>query len=220
MRIHQFPVSPLMANCYLVSGDGDHAVVVDPGIQAFPAARQVVAETGLTPVAVLLTHGHVDHAGDAHLVAAEYDVPVHCHSADHPMLTEPALGLGSAFTALLRQWGVDVLPAPSQLHEHPEAQSVAGLTIRAVHLPGHTPGSVVLGVSDAAEEVWFTGDVLFAGSIGRTDLPGGSMAQMTESLGRLASTVPAGATVLPGHGPSTTMAGELATNPYLARLGG
>lgn len=215
MRIHTFPVSPFVANCYLVSGDDESCIVVDPGVTGADSVVARCEEESLQPVAVLLTHGHLDHGGDAHVVAARFDIPVYCHVADQEMLGEPAKGLGQAFAGALGQWGITTLPVPDRLLDHPEQHELAGLTITTIPAPGHTPGSVLLEVGDADERVLFSGDVLFAGAIGRTDLPGGSMAEMTSSLRLMATRTDHALPVLPGHGPATTLAAELQTNPYL-----
>lgn len=218
MRIHSFPVSPLQANCYLISGDDHHCIIVDPGLDALEAISASLDDTGLIPTAALLTHGHIDHAGGAHAVGERFQIETLCHEADHPMVTDPKLGLGPALAPLLQQWGVGLLPKPRGLAGYPENFFLAGLSIVVHHLPGHTPGSVGLQISTSEHQVFITGDVLFAGSIGRTDLPGGSMAQMSSSLRTLATLVPEQTTLLPGHGPKTTLSAELTSNPHLMNV--
>lgn len=173
-------------------------------------------ELGLEPAAILLTHGHLDHGGDAHLLGERYQIPTFCHAADQPMLIEPALGLGEAFAGALQMWQIGTLPEPRDLQDYPEAFETAGLRVTVQHAPGHTEGSVLLELRDDQEHVILTGDVLFKGSIGRTDLPGGSMDQMRRTLTWMVRETPRDPALLPGHGPGTTMAAEVATNPYLS----
>lgn len=224
MFIEHFVVSPWQTNCYLLgAGDGTStagqpAVVIDPGIGARDQIESALDVAGLKLTQVICTHGHVDHVADAAELANEHRVPLWLHPADHDMLIRPALGLDPASAAWLDQLlGCTELPAPHRFRELADGQELdlAGADFRALHVPGHTPGCVVLlGVIDGTQ-ILFSGDVLFAGSIGRVDLPGGSMSQMTGSLRRLRSEIPAETSVLPGHGPFTQMSRELAANPYL-----
>lgn len=222
--IEHFVVSPWQTNCYLLSaqptGDGtpQPAVVIDPGVGARPVIERALAANSLQLVGVICSHGHIDHVADAAELANDHQVPLWLHPADLPMLTEPALGLGPGSEMLISQlMGSATLPAPDELRELSDDQilEVAGLEFRVLHAPGHTPGCVVLLSESDGAPVLFSGDVLFAGSIGRVDLPGGSMAQMTTSLQRLSTEIPPQASILPGHGPASTMARELATNPFL-----
>lgn len=191
--------------------------MVDPGIGAASVVERALARLELEPVAVLLTHGHLDHAADAHLLGGRFRIPTLCHPADHAMVTQPSLGLGPAFADALAAWGIDEVPQPPGLRGFEPTEQIAGLQVTCTHSPGHTPGSVVLRVEDQGEAVVLTGDVVFAGSIGRTDLPGGSMAEMLQSLRRIVDEVPEDLALLPGHGRSTTLAAELHSNPYLSR---
>ncbi len=222
MLIEAHPVSPWQANCYLIAAErtaGDDSapcIIVDPGIMSVDLVNSVLARRNWQPVAVLLTHGHLDHAGDAHLVAAAWDIPVHCAEEDQPMLARPSLGLGEDAIGLIEQFlGADALPVPEDLQPLGAAFDVAGLTVTAFPAPGHTAGSTLLQVSDPTSTVVLTGDVLFAGTIGRTDLPSGNMSQMRETLRRIATSFPHDIALLPGHGPSTTLADELARNPFM-----
>lgn len=211
-------VSPWEANSYLVSGSGEagECVVVDPGILGAGSIVAEIDRLNLTPVALLATHGHLDHIGDAHLLASEYDIPLYCAAADQSMLTKPSEGLGLAMVPLIHQFlGRDVLPAIADVRDYEGALEMAGLRITPIAAPGHSRGSTLLHISDGAEELLFSGDVLFKGSIGRTDLPGGSMAEMQASLADMVKRFDPGLSVLPGHGQATTMAAGIATNPYL-----
>lgn len=219
MLIVSFPAGPWQANCYVVAADGaSQCVVVDPGVGAAGALREVVDARELRVAGVLLTHGHLDHIASAAEVADAAGVPVWIHAADRPLLTDPGPGL-APFVAEL---GIDLRePADLRLLAGGETVTVAGLAFEVVHAPGHRPGCVAyrlpLGASDPDEpsEAVFTGDVLFAGTIGRTDLPGGDPDAMTDTLRMLRATLPADALVLPGHDAATTMAAETAANPFL-----
>ena len=222
MLIEAHPVSPWQANCYLIAADEpighDPApcIVVDPGIMSIEVVREVLVRRNWKPVAVLATHGHLDHVGDAHLVASTWDVPVHCAQQDQPMLARPSLGLGESAIPLIQQFlGADALPVPAHLRPLHASFEVAGLTITPLAAPGHTAGSTVIEVSDSTTTVVLTGDVLFAGTIGRTDLPTGNMTQMRDSLARIATSFPGDVALLPGHGPATTLADELAHNQFM-----
>jgi len=222
MLIEAHPVSPWQANCYLIAaedsagGDPVPCIIVDPGIMSFDVVHEVLARRNWKPVAVLLTHGHLDHVGDAHRIAAARRIPVHCATADQPMLAQPSVGLGESAVGLIKQFlGADVLPVPADLRALDAAFKVAGLAISPFAAPGHTAGSTLIEVSDSTSSVVLTGDVLFAGTIGRTDLPTGNMSQMRESLARIATAFTGDVALLPGHGPATTLAEELARNPFM-----
>jgi len=187
-------------------------------MDATDVVDRLVGESNRTPVAVLATHGHLDHVADAHTVADAYGIPVWIHPADRHLLSEPAAGLGAGAGQLVTElYGSETLPEPGDVREWVDADwyGFAGLRWTVLHAPGHTPGSVLLHASDGAESRLFSGDVLFAGSIGRTDLPGGSMSEMAASLRDTVLTLPYDLAVLPGHGPATSIGRECATNPYL-----
>ncbi|SDY70277.1 MBL fold metallo-hydrolase [Tessaracoccus flavus] len=218
MLIQPIQVSPWQANCYLVAAreDADQCIVVDPGITGADAINAALAERSWLPAAIFCTHGHIDHVGDAHVLAGDRRVPVYLAQADQHLLTRPADGLGDQSVGLLQQLlGSEVLPPIADVRNLDERVDVAGLTIVPTSAPGHTKGSTLLTVSTAAGSVVFTGDVLFAGTIGRTDLPGGSMAEMRETLRRIVANFPEGTPLLPGHGQPTILADEIAGNPYL-----
>lgn len=217
MFIAPIIVSPWAANCYLVGLDsGPECVVIDPGISGAPAIEKALADHGRTPVAIIGTHGHLDHVGDAATLATRFGVPVYLHPADRPMLTRPAEGLGAAAVPLIISLlGSEELPEPPDVIDLVDAVplTLAGVTFVPAHAPGHTAGSTLLRVADA--DVVFTGDVLFAGAIGRMDLPGGSPSAMKNTIRCVLPEIPVSATLYPGHGAATTMADERATNPYL-----
>ena len=211
-------VAPLLGtNCYLVP-DGDRCVVVDPGGGAADAIRAALAEAGTTPSAVVVTHGHADHTWAAAELSDEHGVPVLVHEADAHRLQDPVGSLGPLGRQLALMVGEpDGPPVPTRLEpfraDADEPTSLVG-PLRALHAPGHTEGSTVYLLDGPDGPVALTGDVLFAGTIGRCDLPGGDEAAMAATLRRLARLDPA-TRVLPGHGPASTLAHELTTNPFL-----
>lgn len=221
MLIQTLTVSPWQSNCYLVraSAADTRTVIVDPGLAAAAPVGKVVEDLGLVPVAMLATHGHVDHVGDAHDLAQRFAVPLYLAAADQEWLIRPGDGLGPRGSAMMRQLiGSETLPPVGDVRTYEGPLELAGLSIAAFPAPGHTPGSTLLRVSGPGGNVVFTGDVLFAGTIGRTDLSGGSMEQMRESLAWIATQLPSDSQLLPGHGEPTTLAEELASNPYLQNL--
>jgi glyoxylase-like metal-dependent hydrolase (beta-lactamase superfamily II) len=219
-----FPAGSFQTNCYVVApGAGEACVVVDPGQDAVDPLEALLAEHRLTPVAVLLTHGHFDHTFSVVPVCDGHDVPAYIHPEDRAMLADPLTGLSPEAAAFFG--GRLEMREPRTVAELTDGRALelAGLTLRVVHTPGHTRGSVLFTTdAEAADggtvEVVLAGDTLFAGSIGRTDLPGGDAGQMRESLrwflDRADSTL-----VLPGHGATTTVGRERTANPYLHDLG-
>lgn len=204
MRIAGFAAGPFQTNCYVVS-NGDRAFVIDPGLGAHEAVSQLVQEQGLTVEAVVLTHGHIDHIRDA----AAFGVETFIHPADAFMLLRGE-GVSEQARQLYDASAMPPIDNPTHI-EDGQTLTVAGVELRVVHAPGHSPGCVML----VADGVVFSGDVLFRGSIGRTDLPDSDPEQMRESLRGPVWELDDELQVLPGHGPATTVAQERATNPYL-----
>lgn len=204
MRIAGFAAGPFQTNCYVVA-HGDRAFVVDPGLGAHEAVSQMAQEQGLTVEAVVLTHGHIDHIRDA----AAFGVETFIHPADAFMLLRGE-GVSEQARQLYDASAMPPIDNPTPL-EDGQALQVAGVELRVVHAPGHSPGCVML----VADDVVFSGDVLFRGSIGRTDLPDSDPEQMRQSLRGPVWDLSDELQVLPGHGPATTVAQERATNPYL-----
>ncbi|MDR2620684.1 MAG: MBL fold metallo-hydrolase [Propionibacteriaceae bacterium] len=219
MFIASFATGPWQANCYLIWQDSAlETVVIDPGVDAAPTVQSELQKRGLRLAGVLCTHGHVDHIADAARLANEAGVPMWLHSADDYMLTTPSAGIGADSVPLMRQlFGADSLPAPLQREDLLGVASltVAGITFRVTHTPGHTPGCVVFTTADADGDIAFGGDLVFAGSIGRTDLPGGDSAQMVKSLRDVVLSWDDTTRLLPGHGEATILARERVVNPYL-----
>lgn len=223
MLIAGFPAGPWAANCYVVAtGPGSECVVIDPGKDSAPGVAEVVREHRLKPVSVLLTHGHVDHIWSVTPVAGTYDATAWIHPDDRHLLTDPLAGI-SAESAQLLLGGRYEFTEPDDVRELDDGQDLelAGLRFVVDHTPGHTGGSVVFRTPyarDDISELMFSGDLLFAGSIGRTDLPGGDHAAMLRTLATKVLPLADDIVVLPGHGEQTSIGRERATNPYLQGL--
>lgn len=225
MFIASFPAGVWQTNCYLLAtGPGSECVVVDPGMDALDGIAEVVAEHRLQPVAVVLTHGHLDHTFSVTPLARSSAAACWIHAADRALLTDPFAALGADARTLVERLAPGrTFVEPDEVHELTDRSrvAVAGLELEALHAPGHTPGSTMFALAaevDGFSSLVLSGDVLFAGSIGRTDLPGGSHPDMLESLRTKVLPLPDTVAVLPGHGPQTTMARERAHNPYLQDL--
>lgn len=220
MLVVGFPTGAFQANCYLVAaGEGEPCVIVDPGQDAVEPVEEALRKYRLSPVAALLTHGHFDHVFSVTPICDGNDIPAWIHPEDREMLNDPMKGISSQ--ALSFFGGRVEMREPAEVRELADGSTLdlAGLTMTVDHTPGHTRGSVVF--HSALEEggrVMFAGDTLFAGSIGRTDLPGGSMRTMTETLRDKILPLPDDTVVLPGHGNSTTIGRERASNPFLLEL--
>ncbi|MCL2612233.1 MAG: MBL fold metallo-hydrolase [Nocardioidaceae bacterium] len=223
MLIAGFPAGPWGTNCYVAAtAAGAECVVIDPGKDAADGVAEVVREHRLKPVAVLLTHGHVDHMWSVAPVAGTYDATAWIHPADRHLLTDPVAGL-SAESAGMLLGGKYEFTEPDDVQELGDGTvlELAGLNFTVDHAPGHTEGSVMFRSPYASadiSEVMFSGDVLFQGSIGRTDLPGGDHATMLESLRTKVLPLDDAIAVLPGHGGQTSIGQERATNPFLLDL--
>jgi hydroxyacylglutathione hydrolase len=209
-------VAPVFGtNCCVVSS-GTDCVVVDAGAGVADAVGRLVDDAGLTPRAVLATHGHADHTWDAGVLCARYEIPMRLHEADAYRLADPFGTLSPALQAALGLHRDDYQP-PAEVEPFATPGGSAVLTfgevtLHALHAPGHTEGSTLYRLGD---EAVLTGDVLFAGSIGRTDLHGGSGQVMGETLRDVVRALDPALAVVPGHGPATTVAHELETNPFL-----
>lgn len=215
-----FPAGSFAANCYLLAtGPGAECIIVDPGQDAEAGIEETVERYRLRPVAVLATHGHLDHIWSVAPVCGARGIPAYIHPADRALLADPARGLGLGPAQQL--FGGLTLTEPDDVRELADGMTLelAGLGLIVDHAPGHTPGSVTFRLQEAAEpDTLFTGDLLFAGSIGRTDLPGGDYQEILASLTRVCLPLPDETVVLPGHGPDTTIGAERAANPFLAGL--
>ncbi len=191
-------------NCYLFFGEGSRAcAIIDPGAEPGKIFAAVAA-LELKPALVLDTHGHLDHIGANRDMKEKYNVPIYLHSADAPMLKAPD------YVEMSLLLGARDSPAPDRLLVDGDAIAVGGETLRVIHTPGHTPGSV----SFLASGVVFSGDTLFCGGVGRTDLEGGSWKDLEKSIRERLFVLPGETVVLPGHGPWTTVAEEKLSNPF------
>ena len=225
MLVRGFPAQAFDTNCYVVApAPGEQCVVVDPGIGVEQQLDDLLREFDLQPVAVLLTHGHLDHTFSVTPVCGAKGIPAWISSGDRDQLANPAKYLSPQATQIFGgrlEWSE---PDDIRLLDPEEPLEIAGLRIGVDLAPGHTTGSVVFRLpgdevdGEAGAPVLLSGDVLFAGSIGRTDLPTGSWEQMQASLRDVILPMTDDTIVLPGHGPATTIGRERAANPYLQDL--
>lgn len=205
LDVRRLVVGPFQSNCFLVRRPGaEEAVVVDPGAEA-ERIEDALQEWAAEPTAILLTHAHVDHVGAVAELKERYGVPVYLHPADRP-LYERAAEQGAAFGLALRS-----PPPPDHELRHGQRLRLAGIPLEVRHAPGHSPGGVVL-VGDGFA---FVGDCVFAGSIGRTDLPGGDARTLLRSIREQILSLPEDTVLCTGHGPETTVGREAGTNPFL-----
>lgn len=200
-------------NCYIVAPDrGGPAVVIDapPDVDAIVA---LLAKHDLTPVALLVTHGHVDHVGGAGGAVARTGIAAYLHPDDDFLAADPGAQLGAVFGVAMP--GIEAFAPPERFVDLADGDrlNLAGLDFEVLHTPGHTPGHCCFLLRD--EELLFSGDQLFAGSIGRTDLPGGDFDALMRSMATRVLTLPDDTGVLPGHGPTTTIGRERTTNPFI-----
>jgi len=205
MKYEIVVVGALETNCYLVYDEGTRdCAVIDPGADPEKIVA-TIADLELKPVVVLNTHGHVDHIGANAGIVEKYAVPLAMHAADTGMLQV------SDFIELSLLLGARNSPPPDRLLAEGDEIAVGRTSLRVIHIPGHTPGSI--GFVHGG--VLFSGDTLFCGGVGRTDLPGGSWKDLERSIRERILTLPEETVVLPGHGPWTTVEQERASNPVL-----
>jgi hydroxyacylglutathione hydrolase len=206
-RILQIPNGVFAENCYLIVDErAGECAIVDPGEEAGLILHKV-KETGARPVAIWLTHAHIDHVLGVPTVHAATGVPIYLHAADRP-LYDRAPDQAAAFGIRM----AERLPSPDRTWAHGDVVKVGAFPFQVRHAPGHSPGHVVL----VGDGVVFGGDVLFAGSIGRTDLPGGDTETLLASIERELLSLPDAHIVHSGHGPDTTIGRERRANPYLS----
>jgi glyoxylase-like metal-dependent hydrolase (beta-lactamase superfamily II) len=214
-----FPAGSFQANCYVLAAEaGGECIVVDPGEGAVAGLQQLFAEHRLTPVAAMATHGHLDHTASIGALCRLFDIPAYIHPGDEYMLDDPRAALSPELSAALDGISLDGVRPPTVMSLSDGLRpGLAGLPLTVDHVPGHTPGSVVYRLDRDADrpEIVLTGDTLFAGSIGRTDLTGGNLAQELTSIRDRILSRPDDTVVLAGHGPTTTVGEQKASNPFL-----
>ena len=224
MLVRSF-VAPMFAtNCWLIANEArGECIIVDPGASDMSSIdtggitdeiELIVSEEGFKPVAALLTHGHLDHTFSVKALADGYEIPTYIHSEDRRFIAEPAGILSPEFASHLGSMQFDEPERVQALRDGASLEFI-GLNIRAIHAPGHTKGSLMFMIN---EELLISGDVLFAGSIGRTDLPSGSASEMRKTLMTKILPLSDDIRVLPGHGQKTTIKLERKNNPYLKEL--
>src|SRR5438128_2409551 len=209
LRLRTILSAPFDENSYVIGlGDRPNVLVIDPGFQP-DLILDYLQEEGLTVAAILNTHGHVDHiAGNAALKRAFPDAPILIGAGDAPMLTDANLNFSG-------QFGLPVVSPPAdRAVSEGDVLELAGLKLEVFEIPGHSPGHVVF-LRRGTPSIVLGGDVLFRGSVGRTDLPGGSFAQLKAGIESKLWPLPADTVVYPGHGPTTTIGNEKRSNPFV-----
>ena len=225
MLISGFPAGPWGTNFFVLApAPSSECVIVDPGQGCGPQLREILAENKLLPVAVLLTHGHIDHIWSLTPLTSDYGIPAYIHPKDRYRLADPignTFGVSRDQLLAMTSGELELTdPKDVRLLNDGDVLEVAGVTLRAAHAPGHTEGCVVFEIPREQEQapIVLSGDVLFEGTIGRTDLPGGDMQAMERSLRNVILPMDDDSVVLPGHGARTTIGRERATNPYLREI--
>ncbi|MFZ2178068.1 MAG: MBL fold metallo-hydrolase [Rhodococcus sp. (in: high G+C Gram-positive bacteria)] len=224
MLVTGFPAGMFQTNCYILAqDDARECVVVDPGQDATEPLVEFLGQSNHVPTAVLLTHGHLDHVWNAREVCEKFGIPAYIHPEDRYMLSDPGRGIGPTMKPFIE--GMSFVE-PSEVIELADGDTIehAGIVFEVDHTPGHTQGSVVFRTRVATVEgpvdIALTGDTLFQGSIGRSDLPGGNHEQLLQSIARKLLVLGDDTAVLPGHGGSSTIGAERGSNPFLVGLPG
>lgn len=207
MQVEHLAVGPVQTNCYLaMNKETKEAIIIDPGDDADRIGMRLM-QLEAKPVAILLTHGHFDHAGAAKTLAAQYDILVYAHEKEAETLEDSRMNLSGPLAGGATTYHVDVFLKDEQ------ELTLAGLHIRVLFTPGHTPGGCCYYFP--REDVLFSGDSLFCGSVGRTDFPGGSMRTLVDSVRNKLMSLPENTIVYPGHDIETTIEQERMYNPFL-----
>ncbi len=207
LRVEQYVVGPVMTNCYFaVNEDTNEALIVDPGDSAAQLAAKL-KEQGLTPKAVLLTHGHFDHASAAEALAKEFSVPIYAEEHEQETLESPEINLCGMMGQRGAVFHADIYVKDGDLLD------LAGFSIKVLHTPGHTRGGCCYYMEK--EQALFAGDTLFCQSVGRTDFPGGSASVLLRSIEEKLMPLPGQTKVYPGHNETTTIGWERQYNPFL-----
>jgi hydroxyacylglutathione hydrolase len=205
-------------NCYVVAPERGGACVVVDAPDDLSGISELLADNDLYPEALVVTHAHIDHAGGASRVVDKWSISAYLHPDDEWLAADPMSQLRSLFGGMLPGWIEDGFEPPEiwQSLEHGQKLSLAGVDFDVIHTPGHTQGHCCFHIP--GDGVLFSGDQLFAGSVGRTDLPGGSYEDLMVSMRDRVLTLDDATRVLPGHGPATTILRERRTNPFLTNL--
>ncbi|BBY21208.1 hypothetical protein MSTO_14130 [Mycobacterium stomatepiae] len=219
-----FPAGMLACNCYvLAERPGADAVIVDPGQRAMAPLRRILDQNRLTPAAVLLTHGHIDHMWSAQKVSDTFGCPTYIHPEDRFMLKDPIHGMGPRLAQVMAGALFREPKQVVELDRDGDKIDLGNVSVNVDHTPGHTRGSVVFRVAGGTKDgndLVFTGDTLFERSVGRTDLFGGSGRDLLTSIIDKLLVLDDDTVVLPGHGNSTTIGAERRFNPFLEGLTG
>jgi len=207
MKVVKVLLPAAAENCYIaINEDTNESIIIDPG-SAFERIKSAVESTGTKPVAILLTHGHFDHAGEAASTAKEYGIKIYTHEATAEELKNPSINLSGDMFGESKSYSADVFLKDD------EEIDLAGLHVKCLFTPGHTPGGCCFYFPN--EDIVFTGDTLFSGSVGRTDFPGGSMSQLVGSVKSKLMTLSDDTICYPGHNEPTTIGTERIYNPFL-----
>lgn len=222
MLIIGFPAGLLQCNCYvLAERPGADAIIVDPGQRAMGQLRQILDKNRLTPAAVLITHGHIDHMWSAQKVSDTFGCPTYIHPEDRFMLKDPIYGMGPRVAQVFAGAFFREPKQVVELDRDGDKIDLGGISVNIDHTPGHTRGSVCFRILQAAKkeaDVVFSGDTLFERSIGRSDLFGGSGRDLLRSIVNKLLVLEDKTVVLPGHGNSTTIGAERRYNPFIEGL--
>lgn len=208
MKWKQMAVGPVQANAGIIWNESKEALLIDPGAEGGRIKRKVES-LELKPLAILLTHAHFDHIGAVDLLRETYQVPVYLHTYESNWLSDPSLNGSKLFPVVEN---ISSKPA-DHLFEGEGDMKIGSFEFTVFETPGHSPGSVSFYFQDA--NIVFSGDALFAGSIGRTDLPGGNQKQLLKSIHNRLLVLPEHTIVASGHGPTTTIEAEMTENPFL-----
>lgn len=208
MEWHQIPLGPLQTNCYIIAKEDKTCLIFDPGEEG-EKLSSFIHEKQLNPLAIILTHAHFDHIGAVEEMRAAFNIPVYIHEKEGDWLIDPALNGSQLFEIgkLVKGKRADYLLT------NEKELNIGDFSFQIAETPGHSPGSLSFYFNEAGFVI--SGDALFSGSIGRTDLPGGNHAQLLTSIHEQLLTLPEETIVLPGHGPATTIGQEMDSNPFL-----